>query len=125
MFLDPSAPAELALLEQMLSDIPPGSPYMGWWPSDVTGESDGTQVTSQHGLFVLADDYSANLTVFGQWDLTTGAVQLTSTPQTLTLQAWVPEAADTHLQVRTATTGPGDLYASAASVRLLTPAERF
>ena len=65
MFLDPSVPAELTLLEQLLADIPPGSPYMGWWPSDVTGESDGTQVTSQYGLTVVASDYSANLTVFG------------------------------------------------------------
>jgi hypothetical protein len=64
-FLDPGVPAELALLEQILSDIPQGSPYLGWWPSDVTGESDGTQVTSQYGLFVVASDYSANLTVFG------------------------------------------------------------
>jgi hypothetical protein len=31
----------------------------------------------------------------------------------------VPEAAGTHLQVRTAATGPVDLYASAASVRQL------
>jgi hypothetical protein len=55
----------------------------------------------------------------GQWDLTSGAVRLTAAPQTFTLRAWVPEAADTHLQVRTAATGPVDLYASAASIRLL------
>jgi hypothetical protein len=65
MFLDPGVPAELALLEQVFADIPLGSPYLGWWPSDVTGESDGTQVTSQYGLIVVASDYSANLTVFG------------------------------------------------------------
>jgi putative glycoside hydrolase with GxGYxYP motif/GxGYxY motif-containing protein len=64
VFLDPSVPAELALLEQVFSDIPAGAPYMGWWPSDLTGESDGTQVTSQYGLIVVASDYSANLTVF-------------------------------------------------------------
>jgi hypothetical protein len=59
----------------------------------------------------------------GDWDLTTSPVQLTATPQTLTLQAWVPATTDTHLQIRTATTGPVDLYASAASIRLLTPAQ--
>jgi hypothetical protein len=64
-FLDPGQPSELALLEQVLSDLPQGSPYLGWWPSDVTGESDGTQVTSQYGVVVVASDYSANLTVFG------------------------------------------------------------
>jgi hypothetical protein len=57
----------------------------------------------------------------GQQDLTTDAVQLTATPQTFTLQAQVPATADTHLQVRTATTGPVDLYASAASIQLQTP----
>jgi len=65
MFLDPGTPDELALLEQVLSEMPAGAPYLGWWPSDVTGESDGTQVTSQYGQPVLASDYSANLTVFG------------------------------------------------------------
>jgi predicted alpha-1,2-mannosidase len=55
----------------------------------------------------------------GQADLTSATVQLSSTPQTLTLQGAVPAAADTHLQVRTAATGPVDLEASAASIRLL------
>jgi len=57
----------------------------------------------------------------GQQDLTTDPVQLTSAPQTFTLQAQVPATADTHLQIRTASTGPVDLYASAASIQLLTP----
>jgi hypothetical protein len=65
VFLDPGVPAELALLQQVLGDIPVGSPYLGWWPSSVSGESDGTQVTSQYGLFVVASDWSANLTVLG------------------------------------------------------------
>lgn len=65
MFLDPGTPDELALLEQVLNDMPAGASYLGWWPSDLTGESDGTQVTSQYGQVVLASDYSANLTVFG------------------------------------------------------------
>jgi hypothetical protein len=56
----------------------------------------------------------------GQQDLTSEPVQLTSTPQTFTTQAEVPATADTHLQVRTASAGPVDLYASAASIQLLT-----
>jgi len=56
----------------------------------------------------------------GEEDVTTDPVQLASTPVTFTLQAQVPATADCHLQVRTATTGPVDLYASAASVQLLT-----
>jgi putative alpha-1,2-mannosidase len=56
----------------------------------------------------------------GQQDVTSEPVALTSAPQTLTLQDQLPATADTHLQVRTATTGPVDLYASAAVIQLLT-----
>ncbi len=58
----------------------------------------------------------------GAEDLDSIAVQLTSTPQTLTLQGEVPTAStNTPLQVRTAGAGPVDLYASAASIQLLVP----
>ncbi|GAA4629489.1 hypothetical protein GCM10023196_050850 [Actinoallomurus vinaceus] len=57
----------------------------------------------------------------GQQDLTSQTVQLTGTPQTLTIQGAVPSAADTHVQIRTADTGPVNLYASDVSLRLLTP----
>jgi putative alpha-1,2-mannosidase len=57
----------------------------------------------------------------GEQDLVSATVQLTDTPITLTVQGEVPDAADTHLQVRTADSGPVDLYASAASIQLLTP----
>ncbi|MBM9504421.1 GH92 family glycosyl hydrolase [Actinacidiphila acididurans] len=57
----------------------------------------------------------------GAQDLTSQTVQLTSTPQTIVVQGAVPSAADTHVQIRTGDTGPVDLYASAASLRLLTP----
>ena len=60
----------------------------------------------------------------GQQDLVSATVQLTATPITLTVQGQVPSAADTHLQVRTADTGPVDLYASAASIQLLTPQQQ-
>lgn len=57
----------------------------------------------------------------GQQDLTSATVQLTGTPQTITVQGPVPSAADTHFQVRTGGSGPVDLYASAATIQLLTP----
>jgi hypothetical protein len=57
----------------------------------------------------------------GQQDVTSQTVQLTGTPQTVTVQAAVPSAADTHLQVRTADQGTVDLYASAAALQVLTP----
>lgn len=65
MFLNPGVAAERALLEQLLADMPPGTPYLGWWPASVSGESDGTQVASQYGKFVVASDWSLNLTVLG------------------------------------------------------------
>jgi hypothetical protein len=58
----------------------------------------------------------------GAEDLDSIAVQLTSTPQTLTLSGEVPSAStNTPLQVRTGDAGPVDLYASAASIQLLVP----
>lgn len=64
MFLNPGVAAEKALLDQLLGDMPAGSPYLGWWPANVSGESDGTQLASQYGKFVVASDWSLNLTVF-------------------------------------------------------------
>src|SRR5262249_27428461 len=57
----------------------------------------------------------------GSQDLTSATVQLSGTPQTVTLQGQVPAGASTHFQIRTADSGPVDLYASAASILLLTP----
>jgi hypothetical protein len=57
----------------------------------------------------------------GQEDLVSEIVQLTSTPVTLSLQGEVPSDYSTPLQVRTAGAGPVDLYASGASIQLLTP----
>ena len=56
----------------------------------------------------------------GQQDLVSETVQLSSTPQTITVQGEVPDAASTHLQVRTADAGPVDLYASNASIQEMT-----
>jgi hypothetical protein len=56
----------------------------------------------------------------GAQDLVSSTVQLTGTPQTLTVQGEVSAGASTHLQVRTADAGPVDLDASNASIQLLT-----
>jgi hypothetical protein len=56
----------------------------------------------------------------GRQDLVSETVQLASTPQTMTVQGQVPDAASTHLQVRTADAGPVDLYAGNASIQELT-----
>jgi putative alpha-1,2-mannosidase len=78
------------------------------------GQNYQASITLQGTGSVYLDFYN------GQEDLTSVTVQLTNTPQTLTVQGAVPSAADTHLQVRTADPGPVSLYASAASIQLLT-----
>jgi hypothetical protein len=83
--------------------------------SDLTGgQTYQATVTLQGTGDVYLDYYN------GQEDLTTETVQLTSTPVTLTLDGEVPADYSTPLQVRTADAGPVDLYASAASIQLLT-----
>ena len=56
----------------------------------------------------------------GRQDLTSATVQLTGTPQTLTVQGPVPSSADTHVQIRTSDPGAVDLYGSAATLQVLT-----
>jgi hypothetical protein len=63
-WLDPNAPAERTLFERILGDMAPNTPYFGWFPRDVRGEFIGTELTSAHGVYVLAADYFSNMTVF-------------------------------------------------------------
>jgi hypothetical protein len=65
VFLDPATEGDGPLLSSLLADLPTPSPYLGWWPASVNGEDDGTQLTSQHGVYVVAADWCTNLTVFG------------------------------------------------------------
>ncbi len=84
--------------------------------SDLTGgQTYQATITLQGTGDVYLDFYN------GQEDLTTETVQLTSTPVTLTLDGEVPGDYSAPLQVRTADAGPVDLYASSASIQLLTP----
>ncbi|WP_241158259.1 GxGYxYP domain-containing protein [Cohnella candidum] len=64
-WLDPNDPPQKALFERILSDVKPGTPYLGWFSNDVSGEFSGVEVTSSHGVYVLAADWFSNLTVFG------------------------------------------------------------
>jgi hypothetical protein len=83
--------------------------------SDLTGgQMYRATITLQGTGDVYLDFYN------GQEDLTTETVQLTATPVTLTLDVEVPSDYSTPLQVRTADAGPVDLYASGASIQLLT-----
>jgi hypothetical protein len=83
--------------------------------SDLTGgQMYQATITLQGTGDVYLDFYN------GQEDLTSETVQLTSAPVTLTLDGEVPSDYSTPFQVRTADAGPVDLYASGASVQLLT-----
>ena len=73
VWLDPGTRAGRALLAELLAKTPPNSPYLGWWPQDVAGESAGTELASRHAVYVVAADYSLNLTVFGGVREVTGA----------------------------------------------------
>lgn len=63
-WLDSNVPEQKALFEKIMSDVKPGTPYLGWFSNDVDGEFSGTEVTSNHGVYVLAADWFSNLTVF-------------------------------------------------------------
>ncbi|HSZ42968.1 MAG TPA: GH92 family glycosyl hydrolase [Trebonia sp.] len=78
------------------------------------GQEYQASVTLQGTGDVYLDFYN------GQEDLTSETVQLTSAPVTLTLDGEVPSDYSTPLQVRTASAGPVDLYASNSSIYLLT-----
>jgi hypothetical protein len=65
-WLDPNVPKERTLLQSILQEVPPCTPYLGWFPHDVAGEFSGTELTSRHGVYVLAADHSANLTTLSE-----------------------------------------------------------
>ncbi len=69
-------------------------------PSSPAGQSYQASITLEGTGSVYLDFWN------GQQDLTSQTVQLTGTPQTLTVQGPVPSAADTHLQIRTADPRP-------------------
>ena len=89
VFLDPATAGEGPLLSGLLADLPTPSPYLGWWPASVNGEDDGTQLTSQHGVYVLAADWCTNLTVFGGVPAPIRASQPSSPPPALANKIYV------------------------------------
>lgn len=63
-WLDSNNEAEKELFEKILSDVKPGTPYLGWFSNDFQGEFSGVEIASNHGVYVLAADWFSNLTVF-------------------------------------------------------------
>lgn len=58
--------AERALWERLLRDIPPNSPYVGWFDTKdkASGELPGVWFLSEHGMYDVAGDLFGNMTVF-------------------------------------------------------------
>lgn len=63
-WLDVNVPEERELFIQLLEDVEPYTPYLGWFSQDVAGEFSGTQLASEHSVFVLAADWFTNMTVW-------------------------------------------------------------
>ncbi|MHC5257966.1 GxGYxYP domain-containing protein [Streptomyces sp. UC4497] len=51
------------LLDEVLAELAPTTPYAGWFPNDVAGEWGGVDRASQHGVPVVAADFYMNGTV--------------------------------------------------------------
>src|SRR5690606_14543988 len=62
-WLDPNVDEERELFVQIMSDVEPYTPYLGWFAQDVAGEFGGTELASRHGVYVLAADWFENMTV--------------------------------------------------------------
>ncbi len=113
---DVTTPQNASAVEWQETDAAPNTWIWVNPTSDLTGGQTYQATIALQGTGdVYLDFYN------GQEDLTTETVQLTSTPVTLTLDGEVPGDYSAPLQVRTADAGPVDLYASSASIQLLTP----
>jgi hypothetical protein len=63
-WLDANAPAERELLEKILRDAGPGTPYLGWFGNDIEGEFGAVELASRRGVYVVPADWFNNLSVF-------------------------------------------------------------
>lgn len=63
-WLDPNVKEERVLMERIMSDVEPYTPYLGWFAQDVAGEFGGTELASRHGVYILAADWFENMSVF-------------------------------------------------------------
>ena len=64
VWLDPTDPVERDLLERILADVEPNTPYLGWFPAYGEGEIAGVELLSTHGVYTLGADTFQNMTVF-------------------------------------------------------------
>lgn len=80
-WLDSNVPEQKALFQKILSDVKPGTPYLGWFSNDVDGEFSGVEITSNYGVYVLAADWFSNLTVFSGTKVNPVKAKVVSTPK--------------------------------------------
>ncbi|WP_240489238.1 GxGYxYP domain-containing protein [Cohnella thermotolerans] len=62
-WLSTDVPEQRALFEQILADVEPGTPYLGWFSNDFEGEAASVDLLSAHSVFTLAADWFHNMTV--------------------------------------------------------------
>ena len=79
-WLDSNVAGERALFERILGDVAPYTPYLGWFAQDVAGEFSGTQLCSEHSVYVLAADWFSNMTVWSGTRASTSAPPAPPTP---------------------------------------------
>lgn len=63
-WLDPMDPAERDLFERILSEVQPGSVFLGWFPCCGDREWSGVELLSTRGVITFAADSFQNMTVF-------------------------------------------------------------
>lgn len=63
-WLESNVPEERDLFVRIMESVAPYTPYLGWFAQDVAGEFSGTQLCSEHSVFVLAADWCVNWTVW-------------------------------------------------------------
>lgn len=63
-WLAADVPEQRALFEKILSDVEPGTPYLGWFSNDVEGEVASVDLLSRYSVLTLAADWFHNMTVF-------------------------------------------------------------
>ncbi|GGH77189.1 hypothetical protein JOD43_001304 [Pullulanibacillus pueri] len=80
-WLDANIPEEKALFEKIMSDVKPGTPYLGWFSNDAQGEFNSTEIASSHGIPVIAADWFNNMTVFSGTKVTPHKANSVPTPK--------------------------------------------
>ncbi|MGG6310730.1 GxGYxYP domain-containing protein [Paenibacillus macerans] len=80
-WLSSGVPEQKALFEKILSDVEPGTPYLGWFDNDFEGEVAGIDLASQHGVYVLPADWFHNMTVFSGTKVQPAGTDKPETPE--------------------------------------------